>query len=169
VHRSDSLARVVNLAVPGYTTYHLLPTGNSAHEGRPAPDPEHNITRALTFKPDVLIINLPSNDANNGYPVREQLANYDVIRAQITNPGTLLFVSTTQPRNIPDAAGRKLLMEMRDSSYARFGSHAMDFWTGLGNPDGSLKAVFDSGDGIHLNNAGHRILFERALSSGVLK
>jgi lysophospholipase L1-like esterase len=159
-------ATVVNLAIGGYTTYDIMPTGFTPPAGRPTPKTGHNITQALAYNPDVLIINLPSNDAANGYAVSEQLANYDVITSQVTDPKTTLFVSTTQPRNIADASRRALLLEMRDSTYARFGTNTMDFWTTLANPDGTIVPAYNSGDGIHLNNAGHKILFERAVAAG---
>ena len=47
----------------GYTTYHVMPDGYvSPIPGRPAPVPGKNITTALSYHPDVVIINLPSND-----------------------------------------------------------------------------------------------------------
>ncbi len=159
----DSSATVINLAVGGYTTYDIMPTGFTPPPGRPKPKDGHNISKALSFHPDILIVNLPSNDAANEYPVREQLSNYAVLVGQITNPTVQLFVSTTQPRNFTKPEQLRIQMDMRDSTYLRFGSHTMDFWTGIANPDASLKGEFDSGDGIHLNNLGHRILFERAL------
>ena len=165
--RRDPTAKVINLAVGGYTTYDIMPTGFTPPPGRQLPKEGHNITKALTYHPDVLIINLPSNDAANDYSVREQLANYAVITAQVTDPKTHLFVSTTQPRNFTKPGQLKIQMDMRDSTYSRFGSRTMDFWTGLANPDGTMKAEFNSGDGIHLNNAGHRILLQRALAAGV--
>jgi hypothetical protein len=58
-------------------------------------------------------------------------------------------------------------MAMRDSTLARFGARAIDFWTGLAQQDGSIDPAFDSGDGVHLNDAGHEILFRRAVDAGV--
>lgn len=165
--KQNPRATVINLAIGGYTTYDIMPTGFTPPPGRPSPKTNHNITKALSYHPDVLIINLPSNDAANGYPVREQLANYAAITSQIADPKTQLFVSTTQPRNFADALQRRIQMDMRDSTHRRFGSHAMDFWTGFANPNGTIKPEYDCGDGIHLNSAAHRILFERARAAGV--
>jgi len=164
--QKDSSAKVINLAVGGYTTYDIMPTGFVPPANRPGPKEGHNITSALSYHPDVLIINLPSNDAASGYSVQEQLANYSLIVAQLTDPETRLFVSTTQPRNFADSSKVQTQVEMRDSTIRRFGPRTMDFWTDLATPDGTLKKEYDSGDGIHLNNAGHWILFERALRAG---
>ncbi|HEX9007406.1 MAG TPA: SGNH/GDSL hydrolase family protein [Bacteroidota bacterium] len=156
----DSTVQVVNLAVGGYTTFHVMPTGYRPRRGRPKPDPAHNITRGLKFRPGCIIFNLPSNDAAGGFRVSESLANYDSVLARIPR-GIRVWVTTTQPRDL-DSLGRARLTALRDSTYARFGEHALDFWSGLANPDGSLKTEFDAGDGIHLNDKGHRILAERA-------
>ncbi|MDZ7377427.1 MAG: GDSL-type esterase/lipase family protein, partial [candidate division KSB1 bacterium] len=152
--------RVDNLAKGGYTTYHILPTGQATPANRPKPDPQRNITYALSLAPDAIIINLPSNDATSGYSVAEQLANYDTVLAVARRNSVPVWIATTQPRNLSEA-GRKNLMEMRDSTFARFGQYAIDFWNDLAQPNGTIKPQYDCGDGIHLNDAAHEILFKR--------
>ena len=163
VARTDSTVRVINLAIGGFTTYDIMPSGYMPPAGRPAPKPAGNITRGLSFRPWCIIINLPSNDAAQGYGVSESLANYDSILTAVPS-GLGVWVTTTQPRNL-DTAGRAALLALRDSMRARTGIHVLDFWTTLANPDGTLNAEFDAGDGIHLNDAGHRILAERVIAS----
>lgn len=162
----DPANQVTNLAVGGYTTYHIRPTGTVPPAGRPKPDTLHNITRALSLDPDAIIINLPSNDAAYGYSVAEQLESYDLVLAAADLAGVPVWVSTTQPRNLTPA-GRDNLMAMRDSTYARFGDKAVDFWTDIANPDGTINPLYNSGDGIHLNDAGHRILFQRVMAKDI--
>jgi lysophospholipase L1-like esterase len=58
-------------------------------------------------------------------------------------------------------------MAMRDSTLARFGQAAIDFWTGLADAEGRILPVFDCGDGIHLNDAGHRLLAERVVEAAI--
>jgi hypothetical protein len=58
-------------------------------------------------------------------------------------------------------------MDMRDSTYVRLGNYAIDFWTELANEDGTINSIYNSGDGIHLNEAGHRILFERVVEAKI--
>ena len=41
-------SKVTNLAVSGYTTFHVLPSGTPNAQGRPAVDERHNVTAALT-------------------------------------------------------------------------------------------------------------------------
>ena len=160
---------VVNLAVGGYTTYRIVPTGAPVPFGRPAPDEQRNVTHALTLRPDAIVVNMPSNDAASGYTVDEQLANYTaIVRAAGTAP---VWIATTQPRAL-NAPGRANLIAVRDSTLRRYGPRALDLWTGIAREDGLTPGVvlpqYDSGDGIHLNNAAHRILFQRVVASGLL-
>ena len=76
------------------------------------------------------------------------------------------WIATTQPRNLT-IAGRTNLMEMRDSTFTRFDDFAVDFWTTLALSDGTIDPLYDSGDGIHLNDAGHRILLGRVTAKGI--
>jgi lysophospholipase L1-like esterase len=152
--------RVDNLAKGGYTTFHLLPTGQSTPSNRPKPDSQRNITQALSLNPDAIIINLPSNDATSGYSVQEQLANYDSMLAAANRQHVPVWITTTQPRNLSES-GRQNLKEMRDSTFARFAAKAVDFWTGLAQESGIIVAQYNSGDGVHLNDAAHELLFNR--------
>ena len=166
VQARDPSSEVTNLAVGGFRTYHIMPTGFVPPTGRPSPDPAHNVTQALALAPDLLIINLPSNDAAFGYPVPEQLANYDIILAEAATQSVPAWVSTTQPRNF-SAGGRANLMEMRDSTFTRFGDYAVDLWSTLALSDGMIAPLYDSGDGIHLNDSGHQVLLERVTAKGI--
>jgi len=164
----DADNRVINLAKGGYTTYHLMPREHIPGGKRPRPDPCRSITTALRLDPDAIIINLPSNDAAYGYSVEEQLANYDSLLASAGRRDTPVWITTTQPRNLT-IEGRANLMAMRDSTHARFGERAIDFWSGLAMEDGSIDPDYDSGDGVHLNDRAHRILFQRAVEAGLLE
>ena len=83
--------------------------------------------------------------------------------------GTPVWISTTQPRSLYISySGRQNLIEMRDSTFARFGEKAIDFWNGLAQDDGRIDPKYNCGDGVHLNNAGHRILFERVVEKAIL-
>ena len=72
---------VINLAVPGYTTYHVLPAAAARAAGRPASDTAHNISKALAYKPTAIIVSLPSNDAASGYSVAEVTSNFKALAA----------------------------------------------------------------------------------------
>ena len=138
-----------------------MPTGFIPPPGRPNPSVNNNVTYALTYNPEIILMNYPSNDATNSYPMNEQITNYDTIVGLINQNNILLKMSTTQPRNLGSQSQLDLLFAMRDSTYSRYGIHAVDFWTDLAQVNGWINPIYNSGDGIHLNNAAHRILFER--------
>jgi lysophospholipase L1-like esterase len=164
----NPLNEVINLAKGGYTTYHILPSG-SYTTGKPNPDVNRNITKALSYEPDAIIINLPSNDAAALYPVQDQLKNYDLVLSKADSAGVPVWVATTQPRNMAFPNQINLVV-MRDSTISRFGEMAIDFWTELADSAtvGSINDDYDSGDGVHLNDAGHRLLFERVIEKNIV-
>ena len=157
---------VVNLAVPAYTTFHLLPTGTEIQDGRPAPDGEANVTAALAQAPDAVIVNLPSNDTAVGIPVDEQIANFARIVEAAERESVAVWIASTQPRNL-DAAGRAAQVAVLDALLATYGDRALDFWAGLATSDDGIDPALDHGDGIHLNDEGHRILFERVRDADI--
>lgn len=161
----DSTYRVLNLAVGGYTTYHVMPTGFIPPQGRPTPRITNNISYALEYIPKAIFINLPSNDAASNYPVIEQIANFDTLVAVANRNNIKLWITTTQPRNFSNQSQLDMLIAIKDSVFSRYSQYAVDFWTSLAQPNGHIVATYNSGDGIHLNNAGHRLLYERAINS----
>ncbi len=165
------LNKVINLAVSGYTTYHIMPDGFvPTKKNRPLPSKGHNITKALELNPTSIIINLPSNDAFFKYSVDEQIANYKVILKKAKEQNVPVWITTTQPRNNnSDSTMTKELITMRDSTYSLCGNHTIDFWTTLATEKGKINPKYDSGDGIHLNDAGHKILFERVVVKGIIQ
>ncbi len=156
---------VKNMARDGYSSFHLLPNDAYSYENRPAPDQQRNISRACEYDPVAVVINLPSNDNAYGYQIQEQLANYDTILARADRRNVPVWVTTTQPRNFPESQKRQAQLAMRDSTFRKFGDRAIDFWTGLAADSGYLRQEYDSGDGVHCNDAAHAIFAERIKSS----
>ena len=158
---------VLNLARGGYTTYHVLPEGAAvpADLGG-APDPRRNIEAALARDPAAIIVGLTSNDAARGYANAEQEANFERLAEAAEAAGVPLYVTTTAPRNLDDA-GRARQRAVRDWILRRFGRRAVDVWEGVALADGRLDPRWDSGDGVHQNDAGHRLIFERVRASGL--
>lgn len=157
---------VTNLAVGGYTTYQVMPDTYTPPPFRPAPVTTNNVTRALSFNPQVIIINLPTNDIGAGYGPVEFMNNLRFLFGHINAAGIRAFITTTQPRTQYAAPERQLLRNLVDSINNSFGVYAIDFWTDLATTDGqnNLTPEVSFGDGIHVNNLGHRYLFERVRS-----
>lgn len=156
---------VTNLAFGGYTTYHVMPTGYPNPFGMPDEDPARNITYALSLNPDLILINLPSNDITWGITKKTTMDNFRVLRQEMNNAGKRWFITTSQPRNLPNPAERDSLRTLVDSIQINFGMFSIDFWNDIVNTDGSntiLPIVND--DGTHVNNLGHRLLFENVIA-----
>ena len=155
-----------NFSAWGYTTYHCLPTGSVNPPNRPPVDPARNITAALAAHPDAVIINLPSNDVVGGFTEAETETNLLTIVAACQASNVPVWVGSAQPRDLGTAAQIKLIHE-KNWILAQWPAQSLDFWTTLANADGSLNTNYDSGDGTHLNNAGHQVLYSRVLASGL--
>ena len=158
---------VINLAVGGYTTYQLVPSDAVIPVGRPKSEPEHNITKAISFKPDVILINLPSNDASLGFSIKEQLDNYTKMTNALDKAGIKYWISTTQGRNFSKEK-RKAQQIMKDSIDTRYGRNTLDFWKGFAHWDGTILPKYDSGDGVHMNDEAHKLLFEEVWNKDIL-
>lgn len=165
-------SEVINRARGGYLTYHLMPSDYTPPAGRQLPDPERNITRALADDPDAIIVSLTSNDADLGYAPLEQLDRYDAMQAAAG--AVPVYFTTPTPRSYwrdngrsTRAEKRKIQAVLKDSTLARYGDRAIDFWADLATGDSIPAPAYSSGDGVHFNDAGHRILFQRVASSTV--
>lgn len=157
---------LVNLARGYQTTYDILPV-DSFVLGKRSPNPLTNIEKALSYFPNAILINLPSNDAAFGYSVSEQMYNYKIVADICSLNNIPLWICTTQPRNL-DANGNLDQKLMKDSLEAVYKENAIDFWTTVALENGNIDPVFGyDNDGIHLNNLGHKILAERAINSSI--
>lgn len=160
--------QLTNLAVGGFTTYRLMPTGYIPPANRPSPDVAKNITAGLALNPDAIIVNLPSNDVSQGFTVAEQLSNFDTIVDQATAAGIPIWICTTQPKNYGgNQVNIQKQLDVRDSIWVRYSPRVLDFWTGLADSTNQIDAFYDSGDGTHLNNSGHYLLYTRAVAGAI--
>ena len=168
VQQQNSLSSVINLGLPSFTSYHLSPTGTIVPSNRPFPvDTAHNITKALSLKPDAIIMNLPSNDVGLGIPVSEIQFNFNRIAAYADSLHVPIFISTTQPRNGLSPAERQMQIDLKNWILTRFSSKAIDFWSTVANTDGTINELYSAGDGVHLNNYGHHLLFVRSVAEKI--
>lgn len=167
----QSKTAVYNIAQAGTTTYDANPSWFN-EPGKPRGDASMNITRALSYKPDGIIISFPNNDAAQGIPLDEQKANFNRIVAAADSLNIMVWICLPQPRNA-DATFRNNLLQLRDWMLTRFPSKTIDFWTPLADENGRIKTIYSSGDGtendgIHVNNAAHRVLYQEVLKANLL-
>ncbi len=169
IRTKHPLNNIINLSTLSLTTYEVLcPTGFVPPLNRPFPDTNRNITKALSYHPDAIIINLPTNDIALGIPQQESKDNYERTMALANSANIPVWVTTTQPRSTLSPQERIYLMEFRDWTYQRFGAKAIDFWTDVANPDGTINNSYSFGDGVHVNNNGHQLFYLRTLSERIL-
>ncbi|WP_440134206.1 SGNH/GDSL hydrolase family protein [Chitinophaga sancti] len=161
-----------NLGIVGLTTFQGVPKSFSK-SGRPATDTLHNITAALSFRPSLVIMSYPTNDVANDYTDDEILDNFKEMARLLDSAKVQYIIFGTQPRNFPDAAHRTRLKTLNDKMVSVYGNHFSNVYDTLTAEDGTIKATLAYGDGIHLNNAGHNILYHKiadhAVFQGVIK
>jgi lysophospholipase L1-like esterase len=147
-------AHVTNIAKGGTVTYEALSVGSVRVAARPAPDPAINIDQALSHRPVLLIVSYPTNDTARGYSVDETVNNLLTIREQALVAGVPVLVTSTLPRNLDD--GKLAQLRMIDQRLASsVGACFIEVRQTLAGGDGRLAPKFDSGDGVHPNEAGH--------------
>ena len=161
------------LAVGGYTVYRGMPTSyvSPYSDVNFQPDPARNITTALSMHPDVVIVNYPTNGFDV-LSVSEVMFCFRTIRDSANIKGVPCFITTAQPRLSPSSfntsAVKHKLSEIKDSVLLEFGPFALDFYTGMINPpDSNLLPIYNSGDDIHFNDAGHGILAQRVEAANI--
>ncbi len=166
----DTRYSITNLALGGFATYNILPTGTPIPSGVTRTiDTERNITKAMGLNPGGIIINMPSNDAASGYPVADQLQNYDLITASPAAQNIPVWVTTPQPRGFgTNTTNLAIQLDMVTATNTKFGTKTVDFWTGFGVADGNgILPQYNAGDNIHMNDAAHQILFDRIIGKGI--
>ncbi len=167
-----------NLGVSGTNLYQGMPTGYTPPPARPFPNPPFNITQAVTLLSDlptasngVIIINYPSGGYDT-YSITEIMTALQLMYDSATRTGNRCFVTTTQLRldgSFSTSAVKRKMADIKDSIIKRFGiAHTLNFWDGMYNPaDTSFLPAYASGDNVHFNNAGHRVLFERVRAKNI--
>ena len=146
--------QLTNLARNGFSTASVIATG----------DPFRNITRALSLNPDIIVVNLPSNNVARGFELSTTMDHYQQLKQAADSAGALIFFTTTQPRNFSDDSLRQELQNEANLIRQAFGDAVIDIYDELTdfNNAMAIKSVYSLGDGIHVNNAGHAYIFEEA-------
>ncbi len=168
VKSKNSSNQVINLGMSGLKTYqNLRPDGYIPPVDRPTPLYGYNITAALAAQPDAIIINMPSNDAVNGYSIAEQQANFEATMRLADSAKVPVWVTTTQPRLYLTIDQVSNLTQTRDWIISRFGNKSVNFWETVANADGSINSYYDY-DYAHVNNIGHNLFFTRMKAECIL-
>lgn len=167
--QQDTRFDITNLAVGGYTTFDILPTGTAIPGGvNETIDTARNITKAIGLNADGIIVNMPSNDSNMGYSVAMQMNNFNLLNSTAQANNIPIWFCNVQPRNFGIGSNSmNIQLQMVTQIPTAFPTKTIDFWTTLANADGTVNSLYNSGDGIHLNDAGHQILLQRVINTGL--
>jgi acyl-CoA thioesterase-1 len=156
--RDNKKVTVINLALGGYTTYNILPDEYLANTS--AIDTARNVTKALKFSPDLIIISLPTNDISNNYSDDEILSNYQKITNTFQPLKIPVLITSTQPRNFGEFEKRKRLKLFNDKLSTLYPLNILSTYDSLANSSYYIRPEYSHGDGIHVNNAGHKVIYE---------
>lgn len=154
-------ATVDNRARAGAVTWQAMPEAAARPGGRPATLATMDIDTVLAERPRLLLLAFPSNDTLAGYPAEETVANLSALRERALAAGTAVVVLSTQPRDDASAAHRATMREIDDAMARQAGACFVALQAALADAGGGLAAAFDSGDGMHPNDAGHALIHQR--------
>lgn len=154
---------IINLAVSGYTTKKVLPSTFSAA------DTAKNIDKALTYRPDLIIISFPTNDIAHGYTDAQIINNYRAIIKVIKAANTPFIIMSTQPRDLPQVEARMRLAQFDEKLISSEGCPMVNVYQKLATPNYFINPVYSMGDGIHLNNKGHDIIFQSVFTDSLFR
>lgn len=157
---------IYNIALGGSTTFAGLPTWDS--NGASKPDTAHNITKALRYNPDVVLIAYASNDVVADYTMQQTMTNLRVIYQEVLNAGKIAYISTPQPRGTIPVFQKQMLKAERDSVLAEFPAYSMNFYNPLVAADSLSLNPALAFDSTHPNNAGHQLLFQVVKNTDIL-
>lgn len=152
-------AEVINIARGGYTTYHAMETICAVNAARPQPDLSHNVEQAILKGADIVFLSFPSNDAASNFSAEEAAFNLIYMRAFFAERRIPVVILGSQPRNM-SAAKQRLLTELDLLLKPRMSPCFVELYPQLVDNTGNLATQFNSGDGVHLNDLGHALVFD---------
>jgi lysophospholipase L1-like esterase len=107
----------------------------------------------LAHRPATAILMIGGNDLAFGYPASQWQTQYSNLVAQLQAKGVAVKHTFQTPRNGVD------LTPLRNWIIAHYpAADIIDTWTPFVTNAFSLKPIYDSGDGVHPNDAGHLLL-----------
>jgi lysophospholipase L1-like esterase len=153
-----------NLSVGGYSSSSLLP--NSGSNG--------NIDDALDLDPNLVLVALAgSNDLSGGVSQDTFLSRMYTLQDAATQAGVPIFFVSTAPKDLGQGE-RRALKAWADQMAIEFDPCAIpdiasehspcfiNVFSALANESLGIARELGAGDGIHLNDAGHAVVFEVA-------
>lgn len=140
----------------------------------------HRLHQVIALRPSKLFVEAGVNDLGQGVPLGMIAGNIGSIvqYMRVKSPGTRVFVLSVLPTNerakevYPEvygknAAARELNSRLKEQA-DKFGFVFIDLAARVADVDGNLKTEFAQPDGLHLNEAGYRLLIRLSRAMGYL-
>jgi lysophospholipase L1-like esterase len=165
INQTDNADTLVyNLAKGGYNSYKARETGCSNCPASIQPDPTRNVTMALSFTPDLMLVNFPTNDVANYITTKETMDNYRKY-LELCNPTIKnIIYLTPQPRSDLQPDQKTQIRAQVDSVLLNFPGKSVNVWSLLVDRDEpgyyNIAPWVSAGDNVHVNNDGHRLIFK---------
>ena len=109
------------------------------------------------------MISLPSNDIADGYSYAEIMSNYQKLTYLLDSAKVQYIIFSTQPRDFPTVSERMRLDTLNNEVISAYQNHVNNFLDQLSTPTFQIDSIYSAGDGIHLNDAGHRVIANATL------
>jgi lysophospholipase L1-like esterase len=114
----------------------------------------------LAHEPEMAIVVVGGNDLRFGYPASQWQSNYSNLVAQLRANGVRVKYCLPTPQSVNVSALRAWIA----NSYPV--NDQIDLWTPMVQPGGTtLNPAYDSGDGLHPNDAGHLLIGQIIISN----
>jgi hypothetical protein len=120
----------------------------------------------MSYNPDIVLVSFPSNDIVAALGVPLLMSNLRKMYNTVTAAGKRCFISTTQPRT--DLFQEAALRTGRDSVVMEFPDNYLQFYDPLVLPGSNDPNPAYVVDGVHPNNAGHKLLFQAVVAAQVI-
>lgn len=156
----------INIALSGMNTYEALA---ASIPGKPPIISTNNITTAVALNPDVILVSYPSNDVALGFTNQETINNLLSIQQTALNAGKAIYFIGTQPRDFVDPAQRTQLVTQNNLILSTFPNNSINVYPDLVGVNGFLNPAVSAGDGVHLNDEGHRRIFNRVVQKNIFQ
>ena len=95
------------------------------------------------------------------------MSNYQKLTAILDSAKVQYIIFSTQPRDFSTVSERMRLDTLNNEVIAAYANHVNNFLDQLSTPTFEIDSIYSSGDGIHLNDAGHRVIANATLKQSI--
>lgn len=158
---------IINLTKKGLNSYNIVPTGSTSPYGRPKADPEYNISKAISLKPDAIIVNLEYDDILENFQTSEQIVNLMLIASEANNNNIPIWINTPKPKTFDTPEYNANHRAVKELIKERFHPFVVKIWDALATETGGIKAEFRTSDQNHINQKGQEVIVSKLVEADI--